>query len=316
MPQSIRYINQTAPFWDFIASMEAGDHPLWGQGREGRRHNQTRGYWAHPHASHQEDLPHRGPPPQTDGEETSPETLQQEDVEMEKGEVPDPPEDTPNDGSGPSSDDHCKRHGKHRRGPRGKCERGERGEHSGGEHGGRRCGGGARGWGRHGHGPGHGWGHGPHRARGFGFGPWAQGFPDLSALSGLFQPQQQQQGERDSQDWSPEADVFDTPNSYVVHISLPGAKKEDIGVNWDPENSELTIAGVVHRPGDEDFLKTIAMDERKVGAFERKIRLGTRASPAHVDIDGIFAKHDNGILIIEVPKMIGDFVEVKKIDIE
>ena len=135
-------------------------------------------------------------------------------------------------------------------------------------------------------------------------------------MSGLFQPQQQQ-GERQAEgDWSPDADVFDTSNSYVVHISLPGAKKEDIGVNWDPENSELTIAGVVHRPGDEEFLKTIAMDERKVGAFERKIRLGTRASPAHVDIDGIFAKHENGILIIEVPKMIGDFVEVKKIDIE
>jgi HSP20 family protein len=336
MPQSIRYINQSAPFWDFIASMEQGEHPLFGEGQQGRRHHHHRGAWGHPSGppppfSH-EDLPHRGPPPQTDGEETSPETLQhEEDIEMEKGEntdAPDPPEDTPNDGSGPSGDERRRRHGRahgkhHRRGPRGGCERGERGErgeHSGSEHWGRRCGGGARGFGgpwggrHHGHGHGHGWGHGPHRPRGFGF-PWGQGGPDLSFLSGLFQPQQQQ-NERDNGDWSPDADVFDTPTSYVVHISLPGAKKEDIGVTWEPENSELIVAGVVHRPGDEEFLKTIAMDERKVGAFERKIRLGTRASPAHVDIDGIFAKHDNGILIIEVPKMIGDFVEVKKIDIE
>jgi len=315
MPQSIRFINQTAPFWDFITSMESGDHPLWGQGQDGRRGHHQRGGWADPFGPSHEDLPHRPAP--TEGEESSPETLQQEDVEMKKdGEdknAPDPPEDTPGDGSGPSGDERRRRHGhgKHRGGHRGGCDRGE---HSGGEHGGRRCGGG-RGWGRHGHGPGRGWGHGPHHARGFGFGPWGQGFPDLSALGGLFQAQGQ--GERQSQgDWSPEADVFDTPDSYVVHISLPGAKKEDIGVNWDPENSELSIAGVVHRPGDEQFLKTIAMDERKVGAFERKIRLGTRANPAHVDVDGIYAKHENGILVIEVPKLIGDFVEVKKIDIE
>jgi len=136
---------------------------------------------------------------------------------------------------------------------------------------------------------------------------------DFSALNNLFTPNQASGA---SEDWAPEADVFDTQTSYVVHVSLPGARKEDIGVTWEPERSEIIIAGVVHRPGDEEFLKTIAMDERRVGAFERKILLGTRASPAHVDVDGIGAKLENGILIVEVPKMIGDFVEVKKIDIE
>jgi len=117
-------------------------------------------------------------------------------------------------------------------------------------------------------------------------------------------------------DWSPESDVFDTPSAFVIHISLPGANKEDIGVTWDPERSELQISGVVHRPGDEEFLKTLAMEERKVGAFERKVRLGTRAHPAQVDVDGISAKLENGILVVEVPKMLEEFVEVKKVDIE
>lgn len=36
-----------------------------------------------------------------------------------------------------------------------------------------------------------------------------------------------------STEFSPAADVFDTPTSYVVHVSLPGARKEDIGINYD-----------------------------------------------------------------------------------
>ena len=117
-------------------------------------------------------------------------------------------------------------------------------------------------------------------------------------------------------DFSPPADVFDTEDSYIVHISLPGAKKEDVGVNWDADKSELSVAGVIYRPGNEDFLKTLALDERKVGVFERKIRLGSRVSPALVDMDGISAKMEDGVLIVTIPKEDKDFVDVKKVDIE
>lgn len=117
-------------------------------------------------------------------------------------------------------------------------------------------------------------------------------------------------------DHTPEADIFDTEAAYVVHISLPGAKKEDVGVNWDAEKSELSVAGVIYRLGDEEFLKTLAVDERKVGAFERKIRLGTRANPASVDADGITAKLEDGVLRVEVPKLDSGYVEVRKVDIE
>jgi len=117
-------------------------------------------------------------------------------------------------------------------------------------------------------------------------------------------------------DHTPSADVFDTPTSYVIHISLPGAKKEDVGVNWDAEKSELSVAGVIYRPGDEEFLKTLAVDERMVGPFERKIRLGTRASPANVDADGITAKLEDGVLRVVVGKMEEGFVEIRKVDIE
>ncbi|KAK5131462.1 hypothetical protein LTR08_000926 [Meristemomyces frigidus] len=122
--------------------------------------------------------------------------------------------------------------------------------------------------------------------------------------------------DKSEDDFTPEVDVFDTTDSFIVHISLPGAKKEDLGVHWDAEKSELNIAGVIHRPGDEELLKTLALDERKVGAFARKVRLGSRANPAQVDVDGIGAKLEDGILRVDVPKLDSGYVEIKKVDIE
>lgn len=121
-----------------------------------------------------------------------------------------------------------------------------------------------------------------------------------------------------SEDFRPDVDVFDTPESFVVHVSLAGAKKEDVGVSWNADKSELVITGVVHRagPADEEFIKTLAIDERKVGPFERKVRLGSRANPAQVDVDAISAKMEDGVLTVDVPKLDAGYVEIKKVDIE
>jgi HSP20 family protein len=92
----------------------------------------------------------------------------------------------------------------------------------------------------------------------------------------------------------------------MIHLSLPGAKKEDLGVDWDGENSTLRIGGVVHRPGvDEPTLKLLAVDGRKseVGVFEKKIHLGTRRDPANIDIAAITAKMTDGVLVVKVPKV-------------
>ncbi len=107
-------------------------------------------------------------------------------------------------------------------------------------------------------------------------------------------------------DFEPRADLFDTSANYTIHVSLPGAKKEDLGVDWDGENSILRIAGVVHRPGaDEEMLKQLAVDGRKreVGVFEKSIRLGTKRDPASIDIAAISAKMADGILVVKVPKI-------------
>lgn len=119
-----------------------------------------------------------------------------------------------------------------------------------------------------------------------------------------------------SDKYKPEVDVFDTPERFLIHMPLPGAKKEDIEVNWDPKAVELSITGLIGRPGSEDLVKRIALDERKVGAFERKVRLGDPVNPPKVDADAISAKLEDGVLVVEVPKTEPDDVEVKKVEVE
>ncbi|KAL8861565.1 MAG: hypothetical protein Q9178_002089 [Gyalolechia marmorata] len=276
---SIRYYNQTAPFWDFIANLEnnAGNHPFFSaynpESGAGRPEEPSPGPSPPPH--------HDGPaPPNNEGPPPPPE-----------GHHPPPPH---------SPQNHPFGHGF----PFG-------GRHHGGSHGGR---GGRRGPGRCGGGSFPNWG-------GFGGNDF-----DLSKLAEFFashlnpdSPTNNNTSSKDggaSKDFAPPADVFDTEDAYIIHVSLPGAKKEDVGVNWDADKSELSVAGVIYRPGDEDFLKTLALDERQVGVFERKIRLGSRASPAVVEEEGMGAKMEDGVLIVTIPKRDSGYVEVKKVDIE
>lgn len=294
MAPSVKYVNMTAPFWDFIANLEeqgipGNDHHQSAQGNE--HDNQRAGDpWSEGWATFPwGPFPHRGrhgPPPAPPAE----------------GE-PDPEEgSSKSESSSPpiSDEKNSERHrGGHRYGFSQGPPRGHHGARGG------TCGGRARGGGRGGHGRGR-------------FHPYAAG--PFGAFADMFQSQvfggQEGCGEKNNQDFHPEVDIFDTTESFVVHVSLPGAKKEDVGVSWDAEKSELSIAGVLYRPGDEEFLKTLAMEERKVGVFERKVRLGSRANPASIDIDGITARMEDGILTVQVPKLDAGYVEVKKVDIE
>jgi len=111
-------------------------------------------------------------------------------------------------------------------------------------------------------------------------------------------------------DFEPRTDIFDTASQYIIHLSLPGAKKSDVGVEWDGEHSVLRVTGVVHRPGvDEEMMTHMVVDGRKreTGVFEKAIRLGTQKEPANVDIPGITAKMVDGVLVVRVPKVAQTF---------
>jgi len=63
------------------------------------------------------------------------------------------------------------------------------------------------------------------------------------------------------------------------------------------------------------MLNTMVSDERQIGLFERSIKLDSE--DVSVDIDGIGAKLEEGILVVTVPKLLPDeWTEVRKVDIE
>jgi HSP20 family protein len=345
---SVPYMNRSAPFWDFVADLEqeGAGHPFYSQNRNNNTESGDQGPvppfaswgWGVPFGGGR-GFPHHGPPPASRGPGHED---QEEDKDFEKDfqkelnkEFDDEKNGKDNadkdNGEGPSgsgSDGEGVFHG-----------RGQQGEHRRGGHCGPRRGRqgcGPRGWGgpgphhsgpphnhggsHHGHGRRGGWGGWGRWNRGGPFGSSGPATDPLAFVAALFDPEltpTSKPTDNESDDFSPEADIFDTPTAFVVHVSLPGAKKEDVGVNWDAEKSELSIAGVIYRPGDEKFLEQLAQSERKVGAFERKVRLGTRAHPASVDVGQISAKLEDGVLRVEVPKL-GEsgFVEVTRVDVE
>ena len=155
--------------------------------------------------------------------------------------------------------------------------------------------------------------------------PYARNLRDY--LERAQQQQQQQQGrgaggDEDVPSFTPPLDLFEQADRWVLHMAVPGAKKEDVGVSWDADRSVLRVSGVVYRPGDEEFLQGLVSGERSTGLFAREVRLppfesGKKEnSKEEVNAEGIEAKMEDGILIITVRKVEKGWTEVKKVDIQ
>ena len=281
---------------------ERGGHGYgygWGGGRRGGRH----GFRGHGHHG-----PHRGTGNDGEAAAAGPASQAEREVSNEKGEyspdtmdadVPDPAEVTPDEdepsppAAGPGHPRHA--HGCGRRGY-GRCRRGF------GHRGGR---------------------HNPP----FDFPGMMRGVMNHPFFHSIRDQAFREYGQRsggpttasdESNTFSPPVDVFNTKDAYVVHVALPGARKEDIGVTWNPDAGTLDVAGVVHRPGDEVFLETLAAGERRVGLFERSVALPPAGAEDKADVDGfnITAKMEDGILVVVVPKLEKEWTEIRKVDIE
>ncbi|KAE9599054.1 putative small heat shock protein HSP20 [Lupinus albus] len=79
----------------------------------------------------------------------------------------------------------------------------------------------------------------------------------------------------------------ETPQSHIFSANIPGVRKEELRV--EVEDSIYLI------------IRTEAIDESIEAArkFKRKFRI-----PCRVDIDGITAVYENGVLTVTVPRSI------------
>ncbi len=90
-------------------------------------------------------------------------------------------------------------------------------------------------------------------------------------------------------------DIRDTGDSYVLEAELPGFKKEDISL--DLKDSILTITASHDETSEEkDDKGTYIRRERRYGSFQRSFDV------TGIEISGITAAYDSGVLAVTLPK--------------
>jgi len=98
--------------------------------------------------------------------------------------------------------------------------------------------------------------------------------------------------------WVPKMDVYEKADAYTVMAELPGVNMKDIDVSMS--DNTLTIKGERKSPEgvtEEEYQRC----EVCYGEFQRSIRFADVAKPDEVE-----AVMDNGILMIRVPKTVGE----------
>ena len=108
--------------------------------------------------------------------------------------------------------------------------------------------------------------------------------------------------------WRPSTDVKETANEYVVEVEIPGVKKEDTKV--EVEGNVLRITGESAKEERHEGTEYRCC-ERSHGKFVRQMRL-----PQQVQVDGIRAKHENGVLSVILPKKPKEEKKVSSIAVE
>ena len=102
-------------------------------------------------------------------------------------------------------------------------------------------------------------------------------------------------------------DVVDTGDAFKLEAELPGFDKEDIQI--DVENDCLTISAERKLENDENkhnFVKR----ERFYGSYTRSFDV------SGINVDGIEAKYENGILILTMPKKAAEIPASRKLEIK
>lgn len=94
--------------------------------------------------------------------------------------------------------------------------------------------------------------------------------------------------------WSPNTDVYETPDSLVVKMELAGIETKDLEITLNERM--LTVRGCRHDPCRKRRCSFRQM-EIDYGPFERLLLI-----PRGVDGNQAQARFDHGVLTIQLPK--------------
>jgi HSP20 family protein len=92
----------------------------------------------------------------------------------------------------------------------------------------------------------------------------------------------------------PAADLYETPEGLVLRLEIPGADREDLGI--DLAGQELVIRGQ-RRPAPPANASRVLHYEITYGSFERSFHI-----PIPVNPEGVTARYEHGILEVRLPR--------------
>ena len=97
--------------------------------------------------------------------------------------------------------------------------------------------------------------------------------------------------------WLPNVDLCETNELYTVRVELPGVDLKDISLTI--RDAMVRVSGVKREPNVSQKLLCYYCLERRYGKFLREINL-----ESVVDARRATAQLDNGVLIVELPKLV------------
>lgn len=116
-------------------------------------------------------------------------------------------------------------------------------------------------------------------------------------------------GDADRQFAPCRTDVIDQGDKYLLKADMPGFKKEDIKINL--QGGELNISAErKEENGDKDQKGNYIRRERRYDSLSRSFNLDG------IDASKITASYDNGVLQVELPKVVEVKPEAKTIEIK
>ncbi|MGF1669646.1 MAG: Hsp20/alpha crystallin family protein [Balneolaceae bacterium] len=94
--------------------------------------------------------------------------------------------------------------------------------------------------------------------------------------------------------WSPNTDLTEDDDKFIVKMDIPGMNKDNIEVNY--QDNRLIITGE-RKEEEEEEKKDFIRKERYHGSFYRSFTL-----PKAIKEDQIKAKFKEGVLTVNLPK--------------
>jgi len=97
--------------------------------------------------------------------------------------------------------------------------------------------------------------------------------------------------------WQPAINAFRCESAIRICVDLAGVEKSSIELTVEPQRIVLRGSRDVPEPADgEGRAVQMLVLEIDYGPFERVLEL-----PAEVDVEGVHAEHENGLLWIHLP---------------